>query len=100
LGVKTAQVIEVATVQVGGTPTFRAGAEEVLLSRKQAALRYQTTQPTLIRWERTGLLKALRLGNLVRYRLRDLIAFEKSAENARIPGKRTPKQQPAEEVQS
>jgi hypothetical protein len=80
--VKNANVIEAITVEVGGTPTDRAGVDEVLLTRKQVARRQQTTEPTLIRWEKQGLLKSLRLGSLVRYRLRDVLEFEKHGETA------------------
>ena len=79
---KNAKVFEVTTVEVGVTPTNRAGVDEVLLTRKQVARRQQTTEPTLIRWEKQGLLKSLRLGALVRYRFRDILEFEKRGETA------------------
>ena len=96
---KNATVIEAVTTSVGGTPTSRAGIDEVLLTRKQVARRHQTTPETLIRWEKLGLLKPIRLGCLVRYRLKDVLAFETTGESARIVGKRTPKRQAAVEVQ-
>jgi hypothetical protein len=88
--VKNANVIEAVTVEVGGTPTNRAGVDEVLLTRKQVARRQQTTPETLISWEKQGLLKPIRLGSLVRYRLSDILAFEKRGESAVIVGKRPP----------
>jgi hypothetical protein len=90
--VKHATIIEAVTTSVGGLPTPRAGIDEVLLTRKQVARRQQTTPETLIRWEKQGLLKPVRLGCLVRYRLSDVLAFEQAGESARIAGKRTPKQ--------
>ena len=87
---QNANIIEAVTVEVGGKPTARACIDEVLLSRKQVARREQTTPETLIRWEKLGLLKPLRLGSLVRYRLSDVIAFEKRGETAVIVGKRPP----------
>ena len=85
---KTANIIEAVTVEIGDKPTARAGIEEVLLTRKQVAHREQTTPQTLIRWEKQGLLNPLRLGSLVRYRLNDVLAFEKRGETAVIVGKR------------
>ena len=96
---KNAKVIDAVTIPVGGASSSRAGIDEVLLTRKQVARRQQTTQETLIHWEKRGLLKPLRLGHLVRYRLSEVLAFEKAGETATIIGKRTRKQQPAEEAQ-
>ena len=87
---KNANIIEAVTVEVDGKPTARAGIEEVLLTRKQVARREQTTHPTLIRLEKQGLLKPLRLGAMVRYRLSDILAFEKQGETEVIVGKRPP----------
>lgn len=44
--------------------------------RAQVAKMFQTTIGTLIRWEKAGKLKALRLGSgSVRYRVSDVEAF-------------------------
>jgi hypothetical protein len=90
--VKHATILEAVTTNVGGTPTLRAGVDEVLLTRRQVAARHQTTPETIIRREKQGLYRPLRLGHQIRYRLTDLIALEKSGESVTIAGKRAPKQ--------
>lgn len=46
------------------------------LTRKQIADLFQITIPTVLRWEKAGRLKAVRLGTgSVRYRVSDVEAF-------------------------
>jgi hypothetical protein len=79
--VKNANVIEAVTTAVAGTPTARAGVEEVFLTRAQLARRHQTTIFTLIHREQAGLgVKPLKFGRQVRYRLSDVLTYEKAAE--------------------
>ena len=87
---KNANIIEAVTVEVGGNPTARAGIEEVLLTRKQVARREQTTPETLIRWEKLGLLKPLRLGSLGDTGLATSSPSKNRVETAVITGKRPP----------
>jgi predicted unusual protein kinase regulating ubiquinone biosynthesis (AarF/ABC1/UbiB family) len=79
--VRSANIIEAVTTAVAGTPTARAGIEEIFLTRTQLARRHQTTIFTIIHREQAGLLKPLKLGRHVRYRLSDVLAFEKAGEN-------------------
>jgi hypothetical protein len=54
--------------------------EEVLLSRKQVAKRWEVCTETVKRRERSGLLPPVRFNQrLTRYRLRDVIALEREA---------------------
>ena len=78
---KSANIIEAVTTAVAGTPTARAGIEEIFLTRAQLARRHQTTIFTIIHRERAGLLKPLKLGGHIRYRLSDILAFEKAGED-------------------
>jgi hypothetical protein len=79
--VKAANVIEAVTTAVAGAPAARAGIEEVFLTRAQLARRHQTTIFTIIHREKAGLLKPLKLGGHIRYRLSDVLAFEKAGED-------------------
>jgi hypothetical protein len=54
--------------------------EEVLLSRKQVAKRWEVCTETVKRRERSGLLPPVRFNQrLTRYRLRDVLALEQEA---------------------
>ena len=54
--------------------------EEVLLTRKDVMQLFQVSQPTVIRLEQAGKLKAIRLGSgSVRYRRDDVIEFIKAS---------------------
>lgn len=57
--------------------------DEVTFTRKELTARWKCSQETLKRREKARLLKALKLGRLVRYRLSDILAFEKAAEIGR-----------------
>lgn len=48
-------------------------------TRKQLAERWKTSTETIKRRERAGLLKAIKLGRTVRYRLSDVLAVEEGA---------------------
>ena len=52
---------------------------ETTLTRKELALRWKCSEETLKRRQKAELLKALKLGRLVRYRLSDVVAVEKGA---------------------
>ena len=54
--------------------------EKVTLSRKGLAERWDCSTETIKRREAAGVLKALKLGRLVRYRLADVEAAEAQAE--------------------
>lgn len=45
-----------------------------LLTRKEAAARFQVTTRTLDRWRRRGLLRTVAVGRVVRFRQDDLTA--------------------------
>ena len=60
--------------------------EEQLVTRKQVAKRHQVTVETVKRRERAGLLKPLMMGNTVRHRVADILAYEKAAE-AQMPAR-------------
>jgi hypothetical protein len=51
-----------------------------LLTRKGLSDRWQVSTETLKRRERCGLLKCLKLGKGIRYRLSDIEALEEAAE--------------------
>ena len=59
---------------------YRTEESEQLFTRKDLANRHQVSIETLKRRENAGLLKALKIGRGVRYRLSDILAFEKDAE--------------------
>jgi hypothetical protein len=52
------------------------------LTRAQLARRHQTTPETIIRREKEGLLKPLKLGRQVRFRLSDILEFERASERS------------------
>jgi hypothetical protein len=53
---------------------------DTLLTRKELAARHKVSIETCKRREKAGLLKALKIGRGVRYRLSDILAFETEAE--------------------
>ena len=53
---------------------------DTLLTRKDLAARHKVSIETCKRRERAGLLRALKIGRGVRYRLGDILAFETEAE--------------------
>ena len=55
---------------------------DLLLTRREVAERWRQSTETIKRRERAGDLQALKLGRGVRYRLSDVVAFEKAAEIA------------------
>jgi hypothetical protein len=55
---------------------------DLLLTRREVAERWRQSTETIKRRERAGALQALKLGRGVRYRLSDVLAFEKGAEIA------------------
>jgi len=57
-----------------------ASFEEQLVTRKQLAKRHKVTVETVKRRERDGLYKRLTIGNTVRYRVADILAYEKASE--------------------
>jgi hypothetical protein len=58
---------------------------DVLFTRRELAERWRQSTETIKRRERAGVLHALKLGRSVRYRLSDVLAFERAAETgARI----------------
>jgi hypothetical protein len=57
--------------------------EKVTVSRKGVAARWSCSVETVKRREAAGVLKALKLGRLVRYRLADVEAAEAEAEVVR-----------------
>jgi hypothetical protein len=54
--------------------------DETLLTRKDLAARHKVSIETCKRRERAGLLRALKIGRGVRYRMSDVLAFEAAAE--------------------
>ena len=56
-------------------------AEKVTtLTREDLALRWNCSKETLKRRQRSGVLPALKLGRLIRYKMEDVQAVERSAE--------------------
>lgn len=53
---------------------------ETLLTRQDLVQRHKVSIETLKRREKAGLLRALKLGRCIRYRLSDVLAFEAAAE--------------------
>jgi hypothetical protein len=53
---------------------------DVLFTRRELAERWRQSTETIKRRERAGVLHALKLGRSVRYRLSDVLAFERAAE--------------------
>jgi hypothetical protein len=53
--------------------------EDITLTRKELALRWKCSEETLKRRQKTQLLKALKIGRLVRYRLSDVLEVERGA---------------------
>jgi hypothetical protein len=53
---------------------------ETLFPRRDLARRHKVSIETLKRRERAGLLRALKIGRGVRYRMSDILAFEAEAE--------------------
>ena len=56
-----------------------ADTRDPLLTRREIANRWRQSTETIKRRERAGLLPSLKLGRSVRYRLRDVLAFEEAA---------------------
>jgi hypothetical protein len=56
---------------------------DLLLTRREVAERWRQSTETIKRRERAGVLRALKLGRGVRYRLADVVAFEKAAQIGR-----------------
>ena len=57
-------------------------AEKVTtLTREDLALRWKCSKETLKRRQRSGILPALKLGRLIRYKMEDVQAVERSEEN-------------------
>jgi DNA-binding transcriptional ArsR family regulator len=54
-----------------------------MLTRRELSGRWRVSTETLKRKEKAGLLQSLRIGRGVRYRLRDVLAFEDASEVAR-----------------
>jgi hypothetical protein len=59
-----------------------AAINDKLLSRPSLGERWECSIETIKRREREGALKALRIGGRVKYRLSDILAFEREAEVA------------------
>jgi hypothetical protein len=57
-----------------------ATARDPLLTRREIANRWRQSTETIKRRERAGFLRALKLGRSVRYRLSEVVAFEKASE--------------------
>jgi hypothetical protein len=57
-----------------------ANALDPLLTRREIANRWRQSTETIKRRERTGFLRALKLGRSVRCRLSEVVAFERAAE--------------------
>ena len=57
--------------------------ENVTLTREDLALRWRCCIETIKRREKSGALKALKLGRMVRYRMADVRAVEAEAEVVR-----------------
>jgi hypothetical protein len=51
-----------------------------MLTRRDLASRWRLSTETLKRREHAGLLRALKIGRGIRYRLSDILAYEKAAE--------------------
>jgi hypothetical protein len=51
-----------------------------MLTRRELASRWRLSTETLKRREHAGLLRALKIGRGIRYRLSDILAFETAAE--------------------
>ena len=56
------------------------GSQEPLFTRQDVADRWQQSTETVKRRERAGMLHPLKLGRNVRYRLSDILSFEKASE--------------------
>jgi len=54
------------------TDKLNVKKETEYLTRKEVSIILQVTNVTLIDWEKKGILKPLRLGNLIRYRKQDI----------------------------
>ena len=54
-----------------------------MLTRRDLARRWRVSTETLKRREKAGLLRALKIGHGIRYRLSDILNFEASAEVVR-----------------
>jgi hypothetical protein len=54
-------------------------AEQVMLTRKELAARWRCSTETIKRREAEGAMKVWKLGRLVRYRLKDVLAAEARA---------------------
>lgn len=50
------------------------------ITRRDLADRWQVSTETIKRKERAGILRALKLGSAIRYRMADILAFEQSSE--------------------
>ena len=71
---KSAKVVEVSAARA----EKERHLEEAFLSRQELAVRHKTTIETVKRRQKAGLYIAYKLGKHVRYRLSDVIAFEKA----------------------
>ena len=56
-----------------------APKDDSQFTRKELAERWKTSIESLKRREKTGLLRALKIGRTVRYRLSDVLAAEEAA---------------------
>ena len=54
--------------------------QPLFITRHGLADRWLVSTETLKRKERAGLLRPLKIGNAIRYRMSDILAFEKAAE--------------------
>jgi hypothetical protein len=54
--------------------------QEPLFTRQDVADRWQQSTETVKRRERAGMLHPLKLGRSVRYRMSDILSFEKASE--------------------
>jgi excisionase family DNA binding protein len=61
--------------------------DDTLLTRRQAADLFRIATRTLDRWRARGLVRAVTVGRVVRFRRADLRAL---AEHARVPAAATP----------
>ncbi len=59
---------------------YHAEESEQLVTRTDLADRWRVSIETLKRREKAGLLKAMKIGRGIRYRLSDILAFETEAE--------------------
>jgi hypothetical protein len=55
-------------------------SQEPLFTRQDVADRWQQSTETVKRRERAGMLHPLKLGRSMRYRLSDILSFEKASE--------------------